>query len=308
MKRILLVADEMGWIFENHCKEIKSRLTEYSIDIVFHNRNIVDLSKGYDLVYILDPMPLSHGYPPASKAILGLRNQFLYEEHAEGAVGLYKNGFPGRCVSIQDKCSIFHVVNKNQMKIFEKVVLDKPLVLAQHGVNEDLFDCKKYQRLDSSTSRVRVGLAGRNSRNKAFDAVKSICEKLDYEVITASYGRNQKSKELMPLFYTNIDIYVNFSQSEGQNNGIMEAGAMGIPVIATKTGAAPEMIVDGESGYLINRTEEDLRSALLKLKDEQKRIVMGRELCKEINKNWTWKVRVNDFRKMFNLYFEGTKV
>ena len=71
MKKILLIYDEIGWAFFNHCSEIKKRLSgEYTIDMVDHRKNIVELSKNYDLIYILDPMPLLHGYPLANKTIL----------------------------------------------------------------------------------------------------------------------------------------------------------------------------------------------------------------------------------------------
>jgi hypothetical protein len=52
---------------------------------------------------------------------MGLRCQFLFEEHPQGARGLYENGFSGRCVSIKDKCSVFHVVNQNQMNVFKDI-------------------------------------------------------------------------------------------------------------------------------------------------------------------------------------------
>lgn len=303
MKSILLVADEPGWVFERHCKEIQDRLTEYHIDIAYHRQNIPELSKKYDCVYVCDPMPML--YPPANKTIMGLRNEFLYREHPNGAKGLYKDGFPGRCVSIKDKCCIFHVVNKNLMNVFKDVVIDKPLILVQHGVDENVFDKEKYQR--EKHDGIRISGAGRNSPNKGFGIIKKACNELNIKCITAKYGKNKLSKNKMPEFYMQVDVHVCMSKTEGLNNTVLEAGAMGIPVISTRSGAAEEIIRDGKNGYLIERDVQSLISAIRKLENVKLRETMGQELYIEIMNNWKWASRIEDFRKMFNLYFKEQK-
>lgn len=299
MKRILLVADQPGWIFERHCMELKKRLTEYHIDVAYHRQNIPKMSNDYDCVYICDPMPMA--YPPASKTIMGLRCEFLYREHPQGAQGLYENGFPGRCVSIKDKCAIFHVVNKNQYNVFENIVTDKPLLIAQHGVDEKIFDRDRYPR--EKHDGIIVSIAGRGSSNKGFEIIRQVCDHLGIKYLTASYKGKKLSKEEMPLFYNEVDAHICMSKTEGLNNPIMEAGAMGLPVISTRCGAAEEIIKDGENGFLIDRNEESLKKALVKLANENSCLEMGDKMYNEIINNWTWEKKIEDFRKMFELYF-----
>lgn len=300
MKKILLVADVQGWIFERHCLELKKRLPEYHMDIVYHKQNIPEISKNYDCVYILDPMPLPYGYPPPHKVILGLRNEFLYREHPGGAKALYYNGFPGRCVSL-NRCKILHVVNMNQFNIFRDIVTCD-LVLAQHGIDEEIFDRNKYQKFEHEG--IIVSAAGRGSRNKGFGIVNEVCNELGIKYVSANYGDRRLTKKQMPNFYKGVDIHVCMSQSEGLNNPIMEAGAMGIPVISTRSGAAEEMIITGENGFLIERNKDSLKEALIKLKDKDKRTEMGNKFYEEIMKDWTWKVRIEDYRKMFQMFLE----
>jgi glycosyltransferase involved in cell wall biosynthesis len=303
-KRILLVADEPGWIFERHCQELKKRLTEFDIEIAFRRANIPKKAENFDLVYVLDPMPMT--YPPADKTIIGLRCQFLYEDHPNGAKGLYKYGFPGRCVSIRDKCSIFHVVNKSQMEAFKDIVVDQPLVLAQHGVDTDLFNPSNYFPADKSFgTSIKVSTSGRGSRNKGFGIVKEVCDSMDGVTnVSAQFGNQKRTKEQMPEFYAGVDVHVCMSKSEGLNNPLLEAGAMGVPIVATKTGAAAELIKDGHNGFLIDRNANALKEALAQLQVGHNRRMLGDSIRKTVLKDWSWDVRIEDYRNMFNMYFD----
>lgn len=300
-KKILLVADEPGWIFARHCKEIKKRIAKYHIDVAYRKSGIQKLSRDYDLVYVLDPIPIN--YPPQHKTIMGLRCEFLYQEHPEGPRGLYKNGFPGKCVSIKDKCCIFHVVNRNQYKVFEPIVTDKPLFIAQHGVDEEIFDRKKYDFYINQSPILKISCSGRSSTNKGFHLIQKACSQTKDIVLSAQYGPKKKSKREMPLFYSQADVHVCMSRTEGLNNPIMEAGAMGLPVISTRSGAAEEIIVDGENGLLIDRSPDALKEALDKMRDPEVRHDMGQKMYETIMEKWTWKVKIKEYRKMFDFYF-----
>ena len=301
MKKILLVADQPNWTFDYHCKEIQKRLTEFDIKIAYSRSGVVNsIASQYDLVYVLDPMPMV--YPPANKTIMGLRCEFLYKEHPQGPQGLYEQGFPGRCVSIKDKCSIFHVVNRNQLAVFKPIVTDKPLLLAQHGVDEEIFDKRKYEK---NVDGLVVSVSGRGSSNKGFKIVQKACEEMGIKMAGAHYGRRKLPKEKMPLFYNEATVHVCLSKTEGLNNPSIEAGSMGLPLVSTRCGSAEEIIVDGENGFLIDRNIDSLKEALIKLQDKDRRLEMGEKIYQEIMTNWTWKVRIEDFRKMFNMYFGG---
>jgi glycosyltransferase involved in cell wall biosynthesis len=300
VKKILIVADQPGWVFEKHALEIKKRVTGYKIDIAFHRQDIGAISTQYDLIYVMDPMPMRYG--PKEKTILGLRNQFLYEQHPLGVKGLYESGLNGRCVDIKSKCCILHVVNKSQYVEFSKINIEQDLLLVPHGIDSNIFDMKKYDKIQNAS--IVVGVCGRDSSNKGFSHVKNACKKAGFEFVSAQYGQKQLAKDQMPMFYSGIDIYVNFSQSEGLNNPILEAGAMGVPIIATKTGAAPEIIKQNENGLLIDRTEEALLEALLKLGHKSKRMEYSNNIYEEIMRNWTWDKCSIGFNEMFDLYFE----
>lgn len=62
------------------------------------------------------------------------------------------------------------------------------------------------------------------------------------------------------------DICVLCSDSEGVSNFILESMALGKPVIATNTGGTPEIVINGESGYLIQQKDKiDLKNKIISL-------------------------------------------
>ncbi len=62
------------------------------------------------------------------------------------------------------------------------------------------------------------------------------------------------------------DVFVMPSVVEGMSNALLEAMALGLPVVATEVGGTPEVVVDGETGFLVPPADpERLAAALAKV-------------------------------------------
>lgn len=68
-----------------------------------------------------------------------------------------------------------------------------------------------------------------------------------------------------------MDIITLPSCYEACSMAIIEAMAVGKPVVATRAGGNPELVQDGETGLLIERTPEALADALISILDDAKR-------------------------------------
>lgn len=68
-------------------------------------------------------------------------------------------------------------------------------------------------------------------------------------------GHRDDVPRIMPSF----DVMLSCSAYEGQSNSILEAMALGIPVIATDIPGNRDLVVDGETGILVPDSGEDFR-------------------------------------------------
>jgi glycosyltransferase involved in cell wall biosynthesis len=82
----------------------------------------------------------------------------------------------------------------------------------------------------------------------------------------------------VPDLLATLDILVMSSYSESLPNAILEAMAMGKPVVATNVGGVPELVEEGETGFLVPpRDPKAIADRVLSLcRDSARRLQMGR--------------------------------
>ena len=88
----------------------------------------------------------------------------------------------------------------------------------------------------------------------------------------------------MPLF----DMLVLPSLNEGMGRVLVEAMAAGKPVVASRVGGIPDLVRDGETGYLVPAADEKaLANGIKKLLDDPAKAkqlgLRGRERCRQFS-------------------------
>jgi glycosyltransferase involved in cell wall biosynthesis len=100
---------------------------------------------------------------------------------------------------------------------------------------------------------------------------------LDLEASVALLGE-LPTMEAVRAEYRRADVFCLPSHQEGFGIVFLEAMAAGLPIVALRTAAIPEVVPDGETGLLVNPDRpEALREALIRLlRDPGLRAAMGR--------------------------------
>ena len=133
------------------------------------------------------------------------------------------------------------------------------------------------------------------------DELKNIASKLGIEENVRFPGWRLDVAEVMSIF----NIFVLPSLNEGMGRVLVEAMALGKPIVASNVGGIPDLVVDGENGFLVPTGDVETMVARINdlLESMEKREKMG-ENGKKIAVNFSADVMV---QKIDRLYVELLK-
>ena len=114
-----------------------------------------------------------------------------------------------------------------------------------------------------------------------------------------------QSREQIIESYKQSNVFLFPSRHEGMPNAILEAMASGLPVIATCIAGNEELVVEGETGYLVPPEDiESLQGALKKLlSNSALRQQMGIASRYRVEENYSWESTAQQYA----LYLEKVK-
>jgi L-malate glycosyltransferase len=82
-------------------------------------------------------------------------------------------------------------------------------------------------------------------------------EKMTQDLGLANRTRFLGNREDIPAVLASMDVLVLPSRSESLPNVIIESMAAGVPVVATSVGGVPELVKEGETGFLVPPEDDD---------------------------------------------------
>jgi glycosyltransferase involved in cell wall biosynthesis len=115
-----------------------------------------------------------------------------------------------------------------------------------------------------------------------FDGVEPVAEaewKIDYPAVALASADPGKGRDLVeqaaaaaeiPVHYSSdltrdlrrASMFVYITRSEGLGSAALLAMSMGIPVVASRVGGLPEVIIEGESGILVSNDSGEIARAM----------------------------------------------
>jgi len=190
---------------------------------------------------------------------------------------------------------------RNEMKIKngEFLIGMVGLVSEHKGVTEMLHASAKLIRQNVPLKVVIVG----PDRPKGYmKKMKDLARELDLleDVVFTGFRRD------VPNIMADLDLLVTPSREEAFGRVLIEAMAVGTPVIATTVGGIPEIISDPSLGVLIPPENADLLAdAILNLlNDTEKRQTMATHALDRVNQNYSIQLHVKRIENFYDRFFE----
>ena len=105
-------------------------------------------------------------------------------------------------------------------------------------------------------------------------------------------------------YLTEIDVYALVSGIDMSPLTLQEAQLMQKPVIATKVGGIPELMIDTKTGFLIKQGDHNdlIEKIQLLINDENLSKKMGNEGKKFVEENFSWDNIAKQFKIIANQY------
>lgn len=105
----------------------------------------------------------------------------------------------------------------------------------------------------------------------------------------------QVPHEQVPSELEKIDIFVALSHSESFGVSIIEAGAASRPVVVTNVGGLPEVVIEGETGFVVEKNNPYAASIAIEklILDSKLRKLMGENARAHVAANYSWPICVN---------------
>ena len=220
------------------------------------------------------------------------------------------------------KCDTIIALTEYWKDFFEGLGFDN-VVIVPNIVDSPVVQEKKYN--DGKVHILYLGLIAQ--AKGIYDLLDVLCEhKVEFEdKVILHIGGNGETATLQNLIeeyklsqivkfegwvsgdkkvelLNNADVFILPSYTEGLPISILEAMSYGLPVISTPVGGIPEVIEDGENGFLITPGDKvSLYNAIIKLiTNKELRKSMGEESYKKVQQHFSKNISM----KLENIYKE----
>ncbi len=120
------------------------------------------------------------------------------------------------------------------------------------------------------------------------DALKSLANELELSDRVTFLGWQSRAE--LTQWYHRSNLFLFPSRHEGMPNAVLEAMSSGLPVVATRIAGSEELVLNGETGFLVpTENADELRDFLrIVLTNSSLREKMGAASRLHVEQNYTW--------------------
>lgn len=111
----------------------------------------------------------------------------------------------------------------------------------------------------------------------------------------------QRDPAVVARYFQAADLYIHAAHAETFSNTVAEARACGTPVVAAATGAIPEQLRNGETGFLTSPGDPQAMAAAIQrlLEDPDLRDKMGKKGIEDVRSRFSLELQVSRFLRWY---------
>ena len=239
-----------------------------------------------------------------------------------------------------DPISIFPVLIQNiGYRISDIIVVYSPLLIREWNLEkykrkikigrEHFIDLTTFRMMRQLSERANmIGFIGRMNFEKGFenflDSLPAILESdKNLKIVIVGDGplkhlipkkvskeqlennvkiENWIPHEDLPRIYNNLKLLIIPSYTEGLPNVLLEAMACGTPVLATPVGAIPDIIKDGETGYVMeNNSPECIVKNINRALMDPTLEYIAMNAKKMVEREFTFEITVKQWKRILDI-------
>jgi glycosyltransferase involved in cell wall biosynthesis len=209
-------------------------------------------------------------------------------------------GKPGKILTIYNGIDLTRfAMGGYPNDIARKLSIEPGTVIA--GSVGSLFEVKGFEYLLRAAKKVRDALPDFRllivGEGRQEEPLKRLAETLGLRDTVDFMGFRKDVPGLLNL----LDIYVCSSISEGLSLSILEAMASGKPIVATSVGGNPELVAEGQNGFLVApRDAGALSERIIDLaRDEKLRLSMGKRSRQIAEEKFSLKAMIENYQQLY---------
>jgi len=108
-------------------------------------------------------------------------------------------------------------------------------------------------------------------------------------------------KELIS-YYRAADVFVYTSLYENFGQPLLEAAAAGLPIVSTPVGIAPEIVIDGETGFLVSDDPKMISERIGQLSNVSSRTEFGDRIKKIVKEKFAWSNVIDQYLQIYRRF------
>lgn len=165
---------------------------------------------------------------------------------------------------------------------------------------------KAVSRLSGDFELRIVGDEAKSSQSSASGYIEELKQMIKKEGIEDQVTfTGAKYKEDLKEEYSSADVFVYTSLYENLGQTILEAAAAGLPIVSTPVGIAPDIVSDGDTGYLVPIGDSRATAqSLINMRNGNTR-EMGKQIRELVETQYDWDIISNEYIKLYKDVLDG---